>query len=36
MVSTPFFLLDNAPLNAPRMHLKPEPLLDGFGQLRSG
>jgi hypothetical protein len=36
MVSTPFFLLDNAPLNAPRMHLKSEPLPDGFGQMHWG
>jgi len=28
-----FFLPDQAPLNAPRMHPKPESLLDGFGQL---
>jgi hypothetical protein len=31
MVSPSFFLPQQAPLNAARMDLNPEPLLDGFG-----
>src|ERR1035438_7591776 len=36
VVSRSFFLPQQAPLNAPRMDLNPEPLLNGPGQLPGG